>query len=623
MLKNLNIKTKIILGFLSVAAISIVFISYLSYNTAKKNLRAQIFDDLVLTANTMEGSLLNFLERSKGRAIDFSSDGYIRDGSRDVISKKTTATTSGLNEHLRQNKMSLDKTIYGMAIIDLNGRIVASTLDSEVGETGLASDANFLATKKLEKGEANVSDIFFSNYFGENETPSFTAASPLMDKITQKRIGVIMNFIKTDELNDILSGRQQIKLGARTSPIQKRKTIETYLVNGEKIMITESRFLKDVVLKKAADTEPVKKCVEKKEEFIGIYPDYRGVSVVGASMCLPNGWTLLTEIDENEVFEGLEKLKLNILLLAFAVIFGVSILGYFLASGISNPIKELSGVAKKIGEGDFSQRANIKSKDEIGRLASAFNEMAEKLKEVDRAKSEFVSLASHQLRTPPSAIKWFVEMLLNEKAGKITDERQKKYLQEIAYNNKRMIDLVNQFLNVSRVELGTFAIEPRPLDISNIAEEALEEFAPQIAKKELNVAKEYDKNMPLVNTDPTLLRIVFQNLISNAVKYTPDKGTIWLTIKKETDNFFIKVADNGYGVPKKQQPKIFTKLFRADNAREIDPDGTGLGLYIVKSIVKEMGGAIRFESEENKGSAFYVILPLKGLKKQEGARGLH
>lgn len=619
--RNLNIKTKITLGFLAVAVFSIGIISYLGYGEAKKNLKAQIFDDLVLTANTMEGSLLNFLERSKGRAIDFSSDGYIRDASQDIISKKAAA--SDLNEHLRQNKMSLDKTIYGIIIMDLGGRIVASTLDSEVGGTGLASDANFLATKKLEKGEANVSDIFFSNYFGENKTPSFTAASPLMDKITQERIGVIMNFIKTDELNDILSGRQQIKLGARTSPIQKRKTIETYLVNGEKTMITESRFLRDTILKKAVGTEPVKKCVEKNEEFVGIYPDYRDVPVVGASMCLPNGWTLLTEIDEGEVFEGLEKLKLNILLLAFAVSFGVSILGYFLAKGISNPIKELAGVAKKIGEGDLSQRANIKSEDEIGRLASAFNEMAEKLKEVDRAKSEFVSLASHQLRTPPSAIKWFAEMLLGEKAGKITDERQKKYLQEIAYNNKRMIELVNQLLNVSRVELGTFAIEPRPTDISSVAEEALEELAPQIVKKELNVAKEYDENMPLINTDPALLRIIFQNLISNAAKYTPEKGMIQLTIKKETGNFLIRVADNGCGIPIGQQSKVFTKLFRADNAREIDPDGTGLGLYIVQSIVKEMGGAIRFESEENKGSAFYVVLPLEGLKKREGVKGLH
>ena len=621
MLKNLNIKTKITLGFLAVAVFSIGVISYFVYNAAKENLRAQIFDDLVLTANTMEGSLLNFIERGKGRAIDFSSDGYIRDASREVISKKTTALSSGLNEHLRRNKMSLDKTIYGIMIIDLDGRVIASTLDSEVGGTGLASDANFLSAKKLEKGEASASDIFFSNYFGENKTPSFAIASPLMDKITQERIGVIMNFIKTDELNDILSGRQQIKLGARTSPIQKRKTIETYLVNKEKTMITESRFLQDAILKKTINAEPVKKCVEKQEDFVGIYPGYRGAPVVGASMCLPNGWTLLTEINENEVFEGLEKLKLNILLLALAVSFGVSILGYFLASGISNPIKELALIAKKIGEGDFSQRTVVKSKDEIGRLASSFNEMAEKLKEIDRVKSEFVSLASHQLRTPPSAIKWFTEMLLGEKAGKM-DERQKSYLMEIARNNKRMIELINQLLNVSRVELGVFAIELEPTDISEVAEETIKELAPQIAKKELNVVKEYDKNMPLVNTDPALLRITFQNLLSNAAKYVPEKGTIWLAIKKEAGNFLIRVADNGYGIPKNQQSKIFTKLFRADNAVEIDPDGTGLGLYIVQSVVKEMGGAIRFESEENKGSAFYVTLPLKGLKKREGVKGL-
>lgn len=242
-------------------------------------------------------------------------------------------------------------------------------------------------------------------------------------------------------------------------------------------------------------------------------------------------------------------------------------------------------------------------------------------KDVDRAKTEFVSLASHQLRTPLSAIKWFSEMLLAGDVGELT-KKQKDYLTEVYEGNQRMIDLVNSLLNVSRIELGTFAVEPEPTKLTDITESILKEEFFSIRKKKLKVTVDYDPQLPIMNVDPKLTRIIFQNLLSNAIKYTPEKGKVKLTITKRKEDILIKVADTGCGIPQKDQRKIFSKMFRADNVKEQDTTGSGLGLYIVKAIIEISEGKIWFKSKENKGTTFYVALPLAGMTKKEGTRAL-
>ena len=230
-------------------------------------------------------------------------------------------------------------------------------------------------------------------------------------------------------------------------------------------------------------------------------------------------------------------------------------------------------------------------------------------KEIEKVKTEFVSLAAHQLRTPLSAIKWYTELLASKDVGGLTPE-QEKYLEKVYAGNERMIDLVNTFLNVSRLELGTLAVDIKPTDVVELMESVFEELEVQIQEKYFKLHKEYDENIALVNTDPKLLRMVFQNLLSNAVKYTPKGGELRVEIKKRGSEFHIIVEDSGLGIPKNQQDKIFTKLFRADNARALETKGTGLGLYIVKMIVEKFGGSISFTSEPNKGTTFKAVLPL-------------
>lgn len=240
-------------------------------------------------------------------------------------------------------------------------------------------------------------------------------------------------------------------------------------------------------------------------------------------------------------------------------------------------------------------------------------------KEIDRAKDELISLASHQLRTPLSIVKWSAGRLIKRADALAKEEKQS--LLDIYATNERMIKLVNALLDVSRLELGTFIVQPEPLILRSISESILSELRPQIELKEIKVKEEYSENLPWMETDPKLVRIVFQNLLSNAVKYTPEKGVIQISLSHERpEEVLLTVADTGYGIPLKDQAKIFTKMFRADNAKEADPDGTGLGLYIVKLVLDEMGGRIWFTSAENQGTTFYVILPVMG-KFQKGSKG--
>ena len=242
-----------------------------------------------------------------------------------------------------------------------------------------------------------------------------------------------------------------------------------------------------------------------------------------------------------------------------------------------------------------------------------------KEKEIDSAKTEFVSLASHQLRTPLSAINWYTEMLLSEDAGAITD-MQREYLGEVSRGSRRMVELVNALLNVSRIELGTFAVQPEPTDVVELARDVINELKSKILEKKLRIEEVYAENLPKMMVDPKLTRIVFQNLLTNAVKYTPEEGKISISIAMSADKtmFTIAVSDTGYGIPKEDQSRIFTKLFRASNIREKETDGTGLGLYIIKSIVEHSGGTVTFESEEGKGTTFTLTLPVSGMRPQEG-----
>ncbi len=239
-------------------------------------------------------------------------------------------------------------------------------------------------------------------------------------------------------------------------------------------------------------------------------------------------------------------------------------------------------------------------------------------KEVDRMKTEFISMASHQLRTPLSAMRWFGELLLDKKAGEL-NQQQRELVQNFYDSTLRMISLVNALLNISRLESGRMIVEPQPSAMKPLVDTVLTELQARIDAKKIKLETDIDANLPIINIDPQLVREVYSNLLTNAVKYTPEGGTIKLVIALSGDTIKSTITDSGVGIPKAEQSKVFSKFFRAKNVTSLETDGTGLGLYLVQTIVNSSQGKIGFESEEGKGTSFWFTLPKSGMEAKSGS----
>ncbi|HWT55837.1 MAG TPA: HAMP domain-containing sensor histidine kinase [Candidatus Microsaccharimonas sp.] len=226
-----------------------------------------------------------------------------------------------------------------------------------------------------------------------------------------------------------------------------------------------------------------------------------------------------------------------------------------------------------------------------------------KLKALDETKDDFISMASHQLRTPLTSIKGYLSMVLEGDAGEI-NETQRKMLGQAFTSSQRMVYLIADLLNVSRLKTGKFIIESASTDLSQMIDEEMAQLTEAAASRGLTLTFKKPATFPKLMLDETKTRQVIMNFIDNAIYYTPKDGHIKVELKDTGPTIEFRVVDDGMGVPKAEQHHLFTKFYRAGNARKARPDGTGLGLFMAKKVVTAQGGAIIFESKESKGSTF-------------------
>jgi signal transduction histidine kinase len=226
-------------------------------------------------------------------------------------------------------------------------------------------------------------------------------------------------------------------------------------------------------------------------------------------------------------------------------------------------------------------------------------------------------LASHQLRTPLTAIKLYSQMLESGMAGTINQEQQ-EYLKVIISATKTMNQLIKSLLNITRIEAGSIEVVAREVDVTNVIKELCMQFEPEAKQKGIKLEAHINTKLPPLNTDPLLVKEVCSNLISNAIKYSPSGGKVTIESCLDDANVVIAVHDTGYGIPEREQNRVFSKFFRAENIASKDVTGTGIGLYLVSMVVKSLDGELWFKSVENKGSSFYLSLPRSGTLEKSG-----
>jgi len=272
---------------------------------------------------------------------------------------------------------------------------------------------------------------------------------------------------------------------------------------------------------------------------------------------------------------------------------------YFIAQKYDNPMVVIASISLVTGIITLVGGMTIKTIDELAAT--------------NRMKTEFVSIASHQLRTPLSIIKWYVEFLSKKEIQKNFTDKAIKYIKTINDSNQRMIKLVNDLLDISRIENGRMQIKLEKTNFVELCQNIIKENQPIAELKKIKISFKYDPSIPLILADPKRIGIAMDNLITNAVKYIQSdkgQGQISIEISNKNKNIIFNISDNGVGIPAGDQKKIFKKFFRANNTMRLQTSGTGLGLFIAKAIIESHKGSIWFVSKENEGTTFYFTLPL-------------
>ncbi len=322
-----------------------------------------------------------------------------------------------------------------------------------------------------------------------------------------------------------------------------------------------------------------------------------------------------------KAYDQLRKLLLSYKVdVVFPIFHGGKLSGFIAVGRQKTPIsiRKISGL-KDIGgelaiavDYGFAMKTihslNKNLQQKIDNATSEIQKNNRQLQKLDDAKDEFLSMASHQLRTPLTSIKGYIDMVLDGDAGKI-NQTQRQYLTEAFRSSERMVNLISDFLNVSRLQTGKFSIDKTEVDLVDLVESEVATLETAANLRGIDLVFYKPKKAILIKIDETKFQQVVMNFVDNALYYTPEGGRVEVILEDRVNEVVCLVKDTGMGVPKKEQENLFKKFFRATNARRQRPDGTGVGLYLAKTVVAGHGGEIIFESEEGKGSTFGFRLP--------------
>lgn len=308
-----------------------------------------------------------------------------------------------------------------------------------------------------------------------------------------------------------------------------------------------------------------------------------------------------------DIFEAISEIQKKLLLFAMLIVLVLLVLVFFISQLLLEPIKAFLKVVQKMAQGHLTERIQLKGHDEFTELAAAFNQMAEKLNEVEKTRETFVSNVSHELKTPLSGIKVLTESILLEQD--VPPEMHTEFLQDINSEIDRMTYIVNDLLNLVKLDQREIPLNMTQVDLNKLVDDILKRLSPLAGQKDIELLLE-DIRPVTITADEMKLTLALSNLVENGVKYTPQGGRVKVIVDADHQNAFVTVQDTGIGISEEEQSKIFNRFYRVDKTRDRETGGTGLGLSITHSTVLLHNGSIKVISKEQEGSTFVVRLPI-------------
>ena len=615
---GLSIKSKLLLLILSISLVPIASITVIHYFNARGALKRQALEKVTAIAESKKFHIFSLIEAIKARTAGFSSDGFIRDSLEKIVHNKDTKEDSviGLKRHLLFNKKPLDRHVVAIAVLDINGKVVAASDERCFGQ-------DMSGQEVFTRG---LSETYFDKprKISFLDTKCFLVSSPLSSKKTGELIGVIINVYDIDIISEVTADR--------TGMGETGEVVLGQKIGDDIVFLNALHYAPEAALEKSVSiddptVEPLRLALSGNNGVVEAL-DYRGTTVMAAYQFMPDiDWGLVVKMDKTEVFAPVRLMGIVAIIVGCICSVVAAGIGIPFAISTTRPIRDLKLAVERFVSGDMEYRVNTGRKDELGVLAGSFNHMAEKLseeisgreqaqenlkqvvEELERSNKELEQLAyvaSHDLQEPLRMVASYVQLLQRRYKDKIDDDAN-DFIAYAVDGAKRMQGLINDLLSYSRV--GSRGKDFDPIDCETVLDRVVCNLEASIKGSGAVVTHD---SIPTVMADRSQIVQLFQNLIGNAIKYcNEDIPSIHISAKENGKDIIFSVNDNGIGIDPQYYERIFTIFQRLHGKEEYS--GTGIGLAICKKIVKRHGGRIWLESQPGKGATFYFTIPKKGV----------
>lgn len=593
----MRIRSELIIFFLIISVIPLSTVVYISYDYSKEAISESVRSTLLGATENTGNAIDNWMNTRK-------DDIRVISRSRMVVNTENDRISEYLNTLESENKGVYNEFL----IIDVDGNIDFSTLNRR----GNVNKERYFT--EVARGKMYISDVILSE---NTDSPEIIIANPIK---------------KSDNITGILAARVSMEnLYRIIEDIDIGKSGEIFMVDRDgNLVFHQNRSM--ILLNNIKNNFAVREVTYEKNG-INEYVNYKGEEVLGSYYWLPlYRWGLIVEENKDEAYEGVLILGKLTATISFFAIIAVVFLAVVMSRRLTEPIKFLEGGALGLVKGNFKP-VPVSSSNEIGRLTEIFNKTAEELldkrkklearieiankdfkqknkelivannelKKLDELKSDFLSMVTHELKTPLSNIRISAEYL---ESLDNADPVQKEMLQVIIRNIDRQARLINDILDLSKIESEKIELKLEPVDLHEIGNSAFENIRQLALKKNVTVSLDIPDRLSPVLADREKVNIVLNNLLDNALKFTPDGGGIFLSAKDCGDVIEVAVKDTGIGIEKEKLSKIFDKFYQVDSTSRRKIGGCGLGLSISSGIIRAHGSEIYVESEIGKGSTF-------------------